>query len=113
MTLHDGSERSVEFLMIHSAAGEWFINDIIYPHQKSLRVVLSLAGRSLTRRRGALATRERSAAASSWDARRRRAQRRPSPPACPRLAQGQRATHSASRGWGGCIEPRSSGLRME
>ena len=45
MTLHDGSERSVEFLMIHSAAGEWFINDIIYPHQKSLRVVLDEAGR--------------------------------------------------------------------
>ena len=45
MTLHDGSERSVEFLMIHSAAGEWFINDIIYPHQKSLRVVLDDAGR--------------------------------------------------------------------
>ena len=45
MTLHDGSERSVEFLMIHSAAGEWFINDVIYPHQKSLRVVLDEAGR--------------------------------------------------------------------
>ena len=45
MTLHDGSERSVEFLMIHSAAGEWFINDIIYPHQNSLRVVLDEAGR--------------------------------------------------------------------
>jgi hypothetical protein len=45
MTLHDGSERLVEFLMIHSAAGEWFINDIIYPHQKSLRVVLDEAGR--------------------------------------------------------------------
>jgi hypothetical protein len=45
MTLHDGSERSVVFLMLHSAAGEWFINDIIYPHQKSLRVVLDDAGR--------------------------------------------------------------------
>ncbi|HZZ24146.1 MAG TPA: BPSL0067 family protein [Roseiarcus sp.] len=45
MTLHDGSERSVEFLMIHSAASEWFINDVIYPHQKSLRVVLDEAGR--------------------------------------------------------------------
>jgi hypothetical protein len=45
MTLHDGSERSVEFLMIHSAADEWFINDIIYPHQKSLRVALDEAGR--------------------------------------------------------------------
>jgi len=33
LTLHDGSERSIEFLMIHSAAGEGFINDIIYPHQ--------------------------------------------------------------------------------
>jgi hypothetical protein len=45
MTLHDGSERSVMFLMLHLAAGEWFINDIIYPHQKSLRVVLDDAGR--------------------------------------------------------------------
>ena len=45
MTLKDGSERSVVFLMLHSAAGEWFINDIIYPHQKSLRVVLDEAGR--------------------------------------------------------------------
>jgi hypothetical protein len=43
--LHDGSERSVEFLMTHSAAGEWFINDIIYPHQKSLRVILGEADR--------------------------------------------------------------------
>jgi hypothetical protein len=45
MTLNDGSERSVVFLMLHSAAGEWFINDIIYPHQNSLRVVLDDAGR--------------------------------------------------------------------
>ena len=45
MKLHDGSERSVEFLMIYSAAGEWFINDIIYPHKKSLRVVLDEVGR--------------------------------------------------------------------
>src|SRR3984957_9967258 len=45
MTLNDGSERSVVFLMLHSAADEWFINDIIYPHQKSLRVVLDDAGR--------------------------------------------------------------------
>jgi hypothetical protein len=45
MTLNDGSERSVVFLMLHSAAGEWFINDIIYPHQKFLRVVLDDAGR--------------------------------------------------------------------
>jgi hypothetical protein len=45
MTLKDGSERSVEFLMLRSAAGEWFINDIIYPHQKSLRAVLAEAGR--------------------------------------------------------------------
>jgi hypothetical protein len=45
MTLHDGAERSVEFLMIHSAAGEWFINDIIYPNQKSLRLVLGEADR--------------------------------------------------------------------
>lgn len=43
MTLNDGSERSVEFLMLHSAAGEWFINGMIYPHQKSLRVVLGEA----------------------------------------------------------------------
>jgi hypothetical protein len=45
MTLNDGSERSVVFVMLHSAADEWFINDIIYPHQKSLRVVLDGAGR--------------------------------------------------------------------
>jgi len=31
--------------MIRSAAGEWFINDIIYPHQKSLRVVFGEADR--------------------------------------------------------------------
>ena len=31
--------------MLHSAADEWFINDVIYPHQKSLRVVLDGAGR--------------------------------------------------------------------
>jgi hypothetical protein len=43
--LHDGSERSVEFLMIHSPSGEWLINDIIYPHQKSLRAVLGEADR--------------------------------------------------------------------
>jgi len=45
MTLHDGSERSIEFLMIHSTTGDWFINNIIYPHQKSLRVVLGEADR--------------------------------------------------------------------
>ena len=45
MTLNDGSERSVVFVMLHSAADEWFINDVIYPHQKSLRVVLDGAGR--------------------------------------------------------------------
>ena len=45
MTLHDGSEWSVEFVMIHSAVGEWFINDIHYPNKKSLRVVLDDAGR--------------------------------------------------------------------
>jgi hypothetical protein len=45
MTLNDGSDRSVVFLMLHSAAGEWFINDIIYPHQKSLHLVLDAAGR--------------------------------------------------------------------
>jgi hypothetical protein len=31
--------------MLHSAAGERFINGIIYPHQKSLRLVLDEAGR--------------------------------------------------------------------
>jgi hypothetical protein len=45
MVLHDGSERSVEFRMLHSAADEWFINDIVYPHQKSLRAVLGEADR--------------------------------------------------------------------
>src|SRR5580704_19628189 len=40
-----------------------------------------------------------------------RAQRPPSPPAL-RWPESQRATRSASRGRGGCIEPRSSGLRM-
>ena len=44
MTLNDGSKRSVVFMMLHSAAGEWFINDIVYPNQKSLRVVLYDAG---------------------------------------------------------------------
>jgi hypothetical protein len=100
MTLHDGSERSVEFLMIHSAAGEWFINDIIYPHQKSLRVVLGEADRwravcgalALSRFAGirdrsvaALATRERSATAPSGDPRMRCA--RSPKPARSRLAQ--------------------------
>jgi hypothetical protein len=44
MTLNDGSKRWVVFMMLHSAAGEWFINDIVYPNQKSLRLVLEDAG---------------------------------------------------------------------
>jgi hypothetical protein len=44
MTLNDGSKRRVVFMMLHSAAGEWFINDIVYPNQKSLRLVLEDAG---------------------------------------------------------------------
>jgi hypothetical protein len=40
MTLNDGSKRSVVFMMTHSASDEWLINDIVYPNQKSLRVVL-------------------------------------------------------------------------
>jgi hypothetical protein len=44
MTLNDGSKRSVVFMMTHSASDEWFINDIVYPNQKSLRVVLYDAG---------------------------------------------------------------------
>jgi hypothetical protein len=44
MTLNDGSKRSVVFMMTHSARDEWFINDIVYPNQKSLRVVLYDAG---------------------------------------------------------------------
>jgi hypothetical protein len=44
MTLNDGSKRSVVFMMLRTSAGEWFINDIVYPNQKSLRVVLEDAG---------------------------------------------------------------------
>jgi hypothetical protein len=44
MTLNDGSNRSVVFIMLRTSAGEWFINDIVYPNQKSLRVVLEDAG---------------------------------------------------------------------
>jgi hypothetical protein len=44
MTLNDGSKRSVVFMMTHSARDEWFINDILYPNQKSLRVALYDAG---------------------------------------------------------------------
>jgi hypothetical protein len=44
MMLNDGSKRSVVFMMTHSARDEWFINDILYPNQKSLRVALYDAG---------------------------------------------------------------------
>jgi len=45
MALRDGPARPVEFLMIRSAAGDWLIDDIIYPQRKSLRVILTAADR--------------------------------------------------------------------
>ena len=45
MTLRDGTSGSVEFLMQHTPTGEWLINDIRYPHGKSLREVLGDADR--------------------------------------------------------------------
>jgi hypothetical protein len=122
MMLHDGSERSVEFLMIHSAAGEWFINDIIYPLTRNLcawSLTRQVADAPL-RRRGSrvseidrspssLRVSENAAASRLGDARQRRAPRPQGRP--PSAAQSQRATRSASCGRGGCIERRSSGLR--
>ena len=125
MTLHEGSERSVEFLMIHSAAGEWFINDIIYPHQNlcawslTTQVVdmasagaLALSAFAGIRARSvaALATPGRASQPRVSGMRARDARRAPKPAL--RWPQSQRATRSASRGRGGCIERRSSGLRM-
>jgi hypothetical protein len=45
MALRGAPGQSVKFLVIRSAAGDWLIDDIIYPERKSLRVILAAVDR--------------------------------------------------------------------